>query len=75
VKARRKGKWVYLEREAINRATIERMSPYSIIELKFDFPTCFPDGEGRGYVAPFYPLPYPSAQGSIPFPAKRARAL
>jgi hypothetical protein len=83
----KKGEWTYLPAESLDRAAIECMSPYSIVELKFDFPSKVLDGNGRARDVPFYPLPYRAGklssfgEGSILFPAKgrgryyRAEAL
>jgi hypothetical protein len=64
VKGWKKGKWRYLSGEKVDRATIERMSPYSIIGLKFDFPSEVLNGEGRARDVPFFPLPYRTGKGS-----------
>jgi hypothetical protein len=65
-----KGKWTYLQGGEIDRAAIEKMSPYSMIELKFSFLTKATDGEGRIRDTPFYPLPYRTADGAVLFPSR-----
>jgi hypothetical protein len=65
-----KGKWTYLEGKELDRAVIERMPPYSMIESKFDFPTKIVDDEGRFRTVPFYPLPYRTDTKAVTFPAK-----
>jgi hypothetical protein len=65
VKGWKKGKWSYLPGKKVDRAAIERMSAYSIIELKFDFPSKVLNSVGRACDVPFFPLPYRTGKDSI----------
>jgi hypothetical protein len=67
---RRRGKWIRRDGLEINFETIARMSPLSIVEIEFDFPTDVLDRRGRTRKPPFYPLPYRREDGAILYPAR-----
>ena len=67
---RRRGKWRWRRGREINSEKIARMSPLSIVEVEFDFPTLVLDPEGRTREPPFYPLPYRREDRAILYPAR-----
>ena len=67
---RRRGKWIRRHGLETNFEKIARMSPLSMVEVEFDFPTHVLDGHGRTREPPFYPLPYRREDGAILYPAR-----
>jgi hypothetical protein len=66
----RKGKWAWRDGLEIDWEAIAAMSPFSMIEIEFNFPELVVDPQGRTRDPPFFPLPYRREDGAILYPAR-----